>query len=614
MSRSFVRHFVFLGCMVLLFARCEFQPSLVFNRNIKMPDSAYIGMELTPSDSVYTFYESSSLRYDLRTFGLPVYSAVFFMDQEKVSESTDTTGTLYFSFDANSPGEHTLTLVVTTGSNSGSLADLLHAEGFLFTKSWMIIYAHANPPLPCELTGIKDTAGTVKISWTKYDGVAFKEYALLKASDLKGNIWDEHVIQTITDQNVTSVYDSTHVGGLVYYKVRVRNSGGYANSGTYVHETNKSNLQATWISGNKIKVSWTPCIFYRNFKQYTITDETFGGDVVYSTDTIGISSFIYDGGVFGGANKFKISLEAKTDNYIYNDNNNSTAKVNVGQSFPVFKSFNNNQINNIVYLLTDDYKLTKINAITGQSFGTLSLGYGTSWCAVSPQDNLIIAPPTTSFSGYVRIDPANFFSPANINMPVTNAPCMETTLSGTGIGMVHFEMPQTGYKIYDFFNKREVFTKTTTDLTCGKISPDGNYVITGFSYYSSLAHCYKITNNDFEPVWIANARPVDFALNSNKVVLINSSYQVELRDISSSQVVNSFFIGQNDQYQDTDPFHPLMLFTTWSGYIDQCKLKVYNYLTGQKVFEMVSMNTGSSSFAIQDSTIFSGAGMKIKIH
>ena len=613
MRGSIGKGLLLLSLILLLFSRCEYKPDMEFDRNIKKPDSAIIGMTLTPSDSVYTFYESGYLAYDLTTFGLPVYSSVFFLGDEKIRESQDTTGTLYFSFESHPPGEYKLTMVVTTGSNSGSLADLLHAEGYVFSKNWKIVFINAEPPQPCEITRIKDTAGSVEIRWEKYNGVAFKEYELFKSSDLNGNVWDERLIQTITDQNITSVFDSTHVGGIAYYKLRIRNAGGYATSYLYVHETNKSALQATWIGGNKVKLTWNPCIFYRNFKNYMITDETFGGNVVYSTDTIGISSFIYDRGVFGGTNKFDMSIEAKTSSYIYNDNNNSTASVNVGLSFPVFKSFNNNQVNNTVYLLNNDFKLTKINASTGQGYGTVSLAYGTGWCSVSPLDDLIIAPASTSFSGYIRIDPSNFFNPETVTMPGSRGPCPETTLSASGTGMAHVEMPQTGYSIYDFQNRTNLFSKTTNELTCGKISPDGNYILTGFSP-GSQANCYKITNNDFESIWINPSTPCDFVLNSNMAVLINNqSHLVELRDLGTSQVIHSFSIGQDDQDRDTDPFHPLMLFTTYSGSIDQCKLKVYNYMTGKKVFEITSMNTGWAAFAIQDSTIFSGAGLEINI-
>jgi hypothetical protein len=611
MSRFHLLYFLILCIILLIFPHCAYKPHLEFDRNIKKPDSASIAFTLNPSDSVYTFYESSYLNYNLNTFGLPVYSAVFFLGDQKIHESQDSTGTLYFPYDYNNLGEYKLTMVVTTGTKSGSLADILHSEGFVFSRSWKIIMARANPPSASQITRIVDTAGTVKICFTKNNQVAFKQYQLFKASDLNGNIWDESLIESITDQNATSVYDSTHIGGTVYYRIQVVNSGGSAMSLYYVHESDKSNLQASWLDGNRIKLSWNPCIFYKNFKQYTITDESFGGGVVYSTDTIGISSFIYTKAVFGGGNKFKISITANKSNYIYNDDNSSAATGNVGQPFPVFETFNNNQVNNTVYLL-NEYNLTKINATSGTSYGTINLGYGIFSCAVAPLGNLVIAPLQ---SGYIRIDPADFFNPENVTIANTTL-CSNATLSNSCTGMMHYEWPQIGNTIYDFLNKSTIFSKNSTTMNCGSMSPDGNYIVTGFWPFQPAA-CYRITNNDFEFVWSSGSHPCEFLMNPQLLVLVNSATATaELRDVSSSQIMHSFSIGQTDQYQDTDPFHPLMLFTTFSGDINQCKLKVYNYLTGTKVFEMVSMNTnlGSGAFAIQDSTIYSGAGFRIKIH
>jgi len=602
-----------LALIFLLLAflcNCSYKPKLEFDRGIKKPDSAVIGISLSPRDTAYTFYESADLDFSLSTFGLPLYSVRFFMNDNNIYLNEDTAGTLHLDFYTYYPGTYTLTMVVTTGSNSGSLADLLHSEGFVFSQNWKIHFIRANPPSASQIVRIKDTIGTSMITWRKYQGIAFKGYNIFKAADLNGNIWDERLIRTITQPGDTSMFDSTALGGTVYYRVEVVNSGGYAYSNYYLHETNKSQLKATWIGGGKVKLTWNQSKFYANFDKYVITDETSSGNVIYSSDSIGVNSFIFNEGVFGGTMKFTIRLYGKHSSFSYYDNNNSTATVDVGQSFPAFDEFYNTSVNHVAYLLKE-YKLTRRDLPSGQSYGTVDLGYGTSWCAVSPLDNLIIAP--TYWDSYQKIIPSNFFHIETVQLPVSYGPCMETTLSGAGSGMGHMEMPQNGYFIYDFLNKAMVFSKNTTSLNCGKISPDGNYVITGFSQGSPL-NCYRIANNDFEFVWTNSSTPFDFIPKTNLVVLINTATStVDIRDAASGQLAYTFTAGSGENYKDTDPDNPYMLFVTSAAWNQKGRFVVYNYKTGAKVYEGYTLNSGWASFAIQDATIYSGAGFQLKM-
>lgn len=601
---------VLIFLLAILLCNCTYKPKIEFDRGIKKPDSAVIGISLSPQDTAYTLYESTDLNFTLRMFGLPLYSVTFFMDENKIYNNEDTAGVVHLDFYTYYPGTHTLTMVVTTGSNSGSLADLLHSEGFVISKKWKIHFLQCDPPTACQIKRIIDTNGTSMITWEKYQGVAFKEYYIFKASDLKGNIWDERMIRIITCPGDTSIFDSTALGGTVYYRIEVVNSGGYAYSNYYMHETNKSGLKATWTGGETIKFTWNQSRFYRNFDKYEITDETSGKEVIYSTDSISVNSFIYNGGIFGGTMKFTIRLYGKYPSFSYNDDNNSTATVNIGKTFPAFDKFYNTSVNNIAYLL-NDYKLSRRDLATGQMYGTVDLGFGTSWCAVSPDDNLIITP--TFWDSYKKIIPSNFYHIETVQLPVSYGPCMETTLSGAGSGMGQMDMPQIGYFIYNFQSNAMVFSKITTSLSCGRISPDGNYVITGFSSGSPLK-CYRITNNDFEFVWTNPSTPCDFIPKTNLVALVNKTTStVDIRDVASGQLAFTFTTGSGENYHDTDPNNPFMLFSTAAAWNQKGRLSVYNYTTGAKVYEVYTLNSGWAPFAIQDATIYSGVGFQIKM-
>ena len=568
-------------------------------------------MVLTPQDSAYTFYESANLKYDLSTFGLPVYSVVFFLGENKINEGTDTTGTLYIEWSYANIGSYILTMVVTTGTMSGSLADLLHAEGYLFSRTWEINIVKADPPSPCEITRIRDTAGMVMVSWQGDFGKAFKSYQIFRATSVNGTYGNDYMVASINSQAITTCFDSTYIGGTSYYKVQVVNSGGYANSYYYQHETNLSKLKGTWLGVNQIKLTWTPSIFYQNFASYNIYKDESGGEMIYSSDSIGSSSFIYPGGIFGGENKFVIRYNAKQPTYMSNDQNESKTGVNVGLSFPVFETFTNSNSGNIVYLLNDSYILRKMNATTGQSMGSISLPYGTSWISLSPQGDLIIFP--SFYAGCYSINPTNFSGYEQLPLTNNGGLCMQTTLSGNGTGMGHFDFPNSGYMIFDFKNRTTVFSKITDSISCGRISPDGNDILTGF-WPGNPTTCYRILNNNFIMQWTNPSSPCDYLPNSNDVVLFNStSGVVDIRNTTTGQISHTFTVDAGNAYQDTDPQNPLMLFTTGTGNYNARKVQVFNYLTGNKIFEMVALNAGWVSFALQDSVIYSGAGFKVRM-
>jgi len=300
MPLTFFRFSLFFLFLFLLLStwRCEYEPTGDYFRDIKMPDTATLQITLDPSDSVYTLYDDALLTFNLHTFGLTIYSTKIFFDNEFIKENSDTTGWVYLDHSDQLLGTHNLTLVVTTSTNTGSLADLLHAEGFVFSQSWEIIYAKVPPPPDtCKITRIVDSAGAVTIFWERYNGEGFKRYEINKAwHSYEGNSF--YQLDKVYDVDKTEYTDSTFVGGWVEYSITIVTIGGSANSEYIFHQANYSQLKVNPVGGTRVKLSWEQCTFYKNFRGYEVYDATFNnypdGKLIFSTKNIETTSCYYD--------------------------------------------------------------------------------------------------------------------------------------------------------------------------------------------------------------------------------------------------------------------------------------------------------------------------------
>lgn len=128
--------FILAFISVITFNSCEYQPEKEYFREVQRADSANLGITINPQQTSYVISAITSLRYSLQTGGYKLYKVTVFVDEKAIGYYT--VASSYFKLDPKdyTAGLHQLTILITTNSATGSIADLIGMEGFIYSRSW----------------------------------------------------------------------------------------------------------------------------------------------------------------------------------------------------------------------------------------------------------------------------------------------------------------------------------------------------------------------------------------------------------------------------------------------------------------------------------------------
>jgi hypothetical protein len=166
--------------------------------------------------------------------------------------------------DTRPAGNYRLEITTFVQSGTGSLADKLKAEYYAVTYEIALIVGKDVSFVP-KITSIVQKDGTVKLSWTRYPHSDFQAYEIYKYENSSANIYTKYRALKVEDIAVTSIDDSTYVGRIVWYTVRVNRGGKYFESATKQFNISyRPNAQLTDLGGGRVRLSWDQPPFYRN--------------------------------------------------------------------------------------------------------------------------------------------------------------------------------------------------------------------------------------------------------------------------------------------------------------------------------------------------------------
>jgi hypothetical protein len=161
-------------------------------------------------------------------------------------------------------GIHDMVLEVYTASGSGSIAEHLGMEGFLFSKSW-VLYIDQNYSFNVKST-ISD--GFLKLYWNRYRGYDFKEYVVYRTG------WG-------TDKELARLksgffIDNTYVGEKARYDVEVITDNGTIIPWGFLElEKDLPKLHFIISESNKYIVKWNKSKYYNAVDSFRLSLATF---------------------------------------------------------------------------------------------------------------------------------------------------------------------------------------------------------------------------------------------------------------------------------------------------------------------------------------------------
>lgn len=559
---SFFSFFCFLLLSVAFWEGCEYHTDQVNFQDVKIPDTASIAVVLDPSDTVYYLSEDKSFVYHASSFNRKVYNIKVFVDTTKVAEIIDSVGSFWLGANDYQDGLHKLTMVATTSTGSGSLADYLGSEGFVFSLSWDLI-VNKNTPGAVQITKIFNDKGILRIEWEEFHKEHFIGYGIFKTYyDANGYGYTDQ-IASIYQQKKTYSYDSNFFGGEATYQVIVFDWPLRNEEGEPRKFVDDYNLKPQWIEEDLVKLEWEKCRYPAAFKEYRVYQDDH---LIYSSSNIDSVSFRKHSGIIGQA-KYKLVIVG-------------TGNMPVGQAFPevkhsigfhtpLYNAFHANSVNALVFLSTNN-SLYRFNTDTRQIVDSITpLSYNSQY-VLAPQDNVLI-----DIYAAKTLNPGNLSETHSLNIDCHRL----GSVSNNGLGII---LENSFQKLYDFINLKVVSTFTNQESgSKWFITEDGKYYF--YQYMNPEFICCKIVNGQAIKQWTYPNCYISLIPGEPDKVLLLYNNICEIRRIETNEILSSFAVDA-EYISGIDPLTHSVMFSKMITMTEN-ELTIYNFQTGQKLRE-----------------------------
>jgi hypothetical protein len=191
---TFAKRFLLCSAILILWG-CKFVPSDIPMSDIKQPVSgASIEIKLTPEMDTLRIAQPLWINYSINTDSRKIYSIKVQLDTTILNVVQDNDVRTWLDPSNLYDGWHNLYITVYTATNSGSIADKLNTEAFVYNLYWPVyINNHARDKL--KFYPVLDLSGGIKLSWPEYHYADFSSYQI-SWSSARGNgsklIYDPH--------------------------------------------------------------------------------------------------------------------------------------------------------------------------------------------------------------------------------------------------------------------------------------------------------------------------------------------------------------------------------------------------------------------------------------
>jgi hypothetical protein len=560
-----------------------------YYREVALVDPNNLNISLTPIDSVYYLTGMTHFSCFALTEGLTFYNVRVFVDTTEITTYTNKMNNFYLDCKDYTDGEHILNIILVTNSTSGSLADMLGAEGFIHHLSWKLV-VDKSTPTPVQITRIFNDGGIVKIEWEKYPKINFGCYKVVKTVKSESGFTSTNVVEVVTDRNKTYFFDSTFVGGWSEYVVRVESPiFKAASSEKMVYSDEYPEFKAEWKYDNHVELSWNRCKYPKAFVKYMLYINNQSPTDILDLNTTTMSGNF---GILSQESSFDlkvISRNAMVDNgHVYNLN--STVTSIVGEEFIEFSGAMKNQANGNIFF-RDATKLYKYNPLLGRIETIMLHPTYLPEYVLSPNCDKLFFGSNTKY-----INPTTFMI---ITVPAFHNLISNLSLTNYGIGRVSGSLA-----MYDYNNFVQGISLHLTGFNDLSLSEDDRYIFDFDAYHETL-DCYEIINGILTKIWTLPAIEYKLIPGQPDKIIVKNSTSADIRNVSSNQVIISIPAAKHFLEDVYSPQKLLLLYDYSSD-----NLEFYNYETGVK---LKTIHGRGANYYYSENTLFSSYGFKIPI-
>lgn len=399
---------------------------------------------------------------------------------------------------------HTLDIVATTKSGTGSLADIVGAEGTIYHQHYVLAFFNLSMYEKDSLK-FEEIDGKLKISFKPYLLKDFYAYRLDKTILGGSNFYPVCISEDVAN---TNLIDESYIGEPAEYRLYLIKKGG-----NMIHLTSgKKGVEMPVVSvkklnRNEFEISWTKPKYLTNCIKYVINTSN-----INQTDTINDINTLTFKKKFPIGSKFDLAFNIWIKDYNgVVRSANYPVKVSIITGDPSFGyNYIESGTDNYIYFSDlkgglGNYVLNQYDLITNQVVRSVRPDSRYSQMfSVSPNGKYILYFDGTNF---VLTTPEDFTSGKKLAATTfpnetINSTFNSFTISDNGIGAVSSSTKKL--YVYDFINDKFIAERDGEYFV--KISSQGNYLLTTehntYNYYSKLYlieyNNLKIIKNDFK--------------------------------------------------------------------------------------------------------------------
>jgi hypothetical protein len=451
-------------------------------------------------DTVYLYFDKT-VTFKFSTSNQEIRTVVYQVNNTIKETVASGNGDFIMTQNDFFDGIYNLSIKVYTGSGTGSIADQLGAEGYLYEKKWVLIVNRANGS-PMSYTAEN---GYLRLDWAPFRGNDLKEFVIYRPDE---NYSSHEVGRSVTNHFI----DTCYVGDGGDYSVKAIMKSGKELFWCSIQLSKElPQIACSSTPTNKYYVYWSKSRFYKGIAKVDVFQRN-ASDIyqpVYSSFSSNDSTYSFSNGLFGERINFMIKLiprkysfgYLRADERFYSVSQDIYTGYNFSTRIPSgipIKAVENNEI------LFNDRSLGLVRFSLSTLKNTETFSYKGPICETRYFTDLDVSPMGKYYVSHIcDFSDIIYGSSSGLNnyqvinlLGYTGQQSWKIPLSDNKIGLVSSIIwGNAGIYLFDF-NTQSVIDKYTdnpTTSTGATISTNGDYI---FIYDRGL-HLFHYANHQF---------------------------------------------------------------------------------------------------------------------